>query len=131
MTAYQDYWNMLAFLIKLVSPFKLQNPSKHFSLTEASKSSKNKKCWYSFLYLSMMRLRHSRWFEKKAFIRFVWAINKTNSFSLSLPQHIQIRYYNQTLLSGTWRVYPHEHRVTVLHHLSSCQSYKEYQNSLT
>ena len=37
---------------------------------------------------------------------------------LSLPQHKQIRYYNQILLSGTWRVHPHEHKVTVLQCLS-------------
>ena len=55
----------VGFFIKLVSPFNLQNFSKHFSLTEALKSPKNKKFWCSFLYWSMMRLRHSRWFDKK------------------------------------------------------------------
>ena len=55
----------VGFLIKLVSPFKLQNSSKYFSLTEALKSPQNKKLWYSLLYSPMMRLRHSRWFDKQ------------------------------------------------------------------
>ena len=42
----------IGFLIKLVIPFKLQNSAKHFSLTEALKSPKNKKFWYSLLYSS-------------------------------------------------------------------------------
>ena len=58
----------VGFLIKLVSPFKLQNCSKHFLLIEELKSSKNKKLWYSLLYSSMMQLRHSRWFDRKLFL---------------------------------------------------------------
>ena len=55
----------VGFLIKLVSQFKLENSSMYFLFVVALKSPRNKKFWYFLLYSSMIRLRHSRWFDMK------------------------------------------------------------------
>ena len=64
MSACKDSWNMLFLLIKLVSPFKLQNFDMRFSFIELLKSPKTKKFWYVLLY-SYLWLRPSRWFDMK------------------------------------------------------------------
>ena len=79
MSACKDSWNMLLFLlIKLVSPFKLQNFDMRFSFIEILKSPKTKKFWYVLLYSSMIKTFKMVWY--KAFISIIWAINEPLPF---------------------------------------------------
>ena len=120
----------VGFLIKLVSPLKLQNFAKHFSLTEALKSPKNRKFWYTLLYSSMMRLRHSRWFDIKLLLGLYEPLMNHFLFlkftSTQIDSILQLDFASRNL-----RVYPHEHKVLVLHRLGFCQAYKKYHSSLT
>ena len=55
----------VGFLVKLVSPFKLQNSSMHLSFVVVLTSPKMKKFCYMLLYSSMIQLRRSIWFGMK------------------------------------------------------------------